>query len=443
MSVINLKSITPEHVFDIELTIDDGDANEYTYKMLKLHPFEYGNDEDIDTIIYPSNVKIEFTCAASDVPLHFGGGTYGEYRNFDKEYFSLINKFSFYDTAAIIYKDGVEEFRGFVDQKNKGGSFENKSFELTILSDFNKLKDIDPRTLDPEELLTLPEEESGNTVLFIDAIKETIKLAIPTFDTVVLISDIKSQTDFYPADPWIAPASRFGCYSDRLWGGYTNYTNCIDLIKGICTILGCLSIYKNGVFYLISRWFKSDEEPVSLLSREFVSNSGPVPYYSKRMEGLHMEIAGNPALPSPQIHEYNYGNVEMLGDEILNDDNVEIIEMPIIGGTSPGSPPEIENFWILTTEEYGDPQWINSVLDSCYGGIIAYADRTALWDVIGSNIWELIQYNRLVYQLDVKGTDWQYDKFYSFEHGLDETFRARKIKYDYTTKSTNLDLIKC
>ncbi|NWF89096.1 MAG: hypothetical protein HXY50_06490 [Ignavibacteriaceae bacterium] len=441
MSIINLQSKTPEHVFDIVLTIDDSDSNEYTYKMRKLGEFQYGNDEDVDTILYPSNVKIEFTFTASDVPLHFGGGTYGSYKNFDKEYYNLINKFSFYDTAVVIDKDGVEYFRGFVDQKNKGGSFEERTIEITALSDFSKLKDIDPRTLDAEDLVTLPEHESGPVVLLLDAIRETIKLAIPTFNDIVLITDIKSQTDYNPLDPWIADAQYFGQNSDRFWGAVTPYTTGIELIKAILSSLGCLAIMKGSTFYIISRWYVSDETPITLLVKDFVKDEGPIPYYSKKLDGLRVSMYSN---PTASWYHQNYGTVEMVGDEVINEDNVEMLTTSLIGGTTPGAPPDVETFFIRVPDGlFGDAVWISELADSCYGGIVAYADRTALWDVVGQNVWNQIQYDRLVYQLTCRGTDWEYDKYYQFENGLTETFRPRKLRFDYPAKSTILDLIKC
>lgn len=449
MSIINLQSRTPEHVFDIVLNINDGDvSNEYNYKMRKLGEFNYGNDEDVDTILYPANVKIEFTFSASDIPLHFGGGTYGDFRNFEKEYFNLINKFSFLDTSVTINRDGSEYFIGFVDQKNKGGSFEEKTIEITALSDLSKLKDLDPSTFDPGQLYTLPVNPYGNTVSFADVIKETIKKVLPNFGSVFVLSDLKSETNYtFLGQPWHATADYFGDFSSYFWGT-DKFATAIDLIRSVCSQFGCVGIVKGNNFYMQSRFAIPSQEALTLKTREFIKNEGPTPYYSQKLEGLQALVY---QMGDGSYYEATYGTVTKDGDTVVNRDEVETIVMHACGGDPPGVdgatyPLLVRNIWIRVpgyVAGIGNEQWISSVRNSFYGGVRAVDNQTALWRVVAESIWDQIQYDRLIYQLEMKGTGWQYDKFYKFEYGLTETFRPRKLRYNYPNKSTVMDVIKC
>lgn len=499
MSTINLKYRTPKSLFDFVLTIDDSISRTIECKPLTMNPFIYGNDEIIDTVIFPGSVSIDFTILTN---VGFNSAA-------DSLYFELNSSLAFHDTTVEVLKDDSEFFYGYVNKKNIKSNYETKSFGLEILSDFGKLKDVNPKVLDYEDYTSAPHE---GKVLLTDLLLKLIQEAYPSLNTVILNTDIYSQTNFPDllAVDWIASAQYFGAFNYDYIGAASRYNNAAEIVRDVLNIFAAVGVLIGDTFYVVSRFYFT-QTTQTIYRREYVQDLGPKHFYSSAIKGLQVlvrpagtyltyehwyggvikqisykDLSGNFIIGetiswadgSAEILDY-YGegttgtmlikNISVSNGlasgetftgsssgatakqsgnnySLQNSEEVETLENVMVGGDPPGIdgtvyPLLVRNIWILVpgfVAGLGNEQWITSVRNSFY---ITGGTQKALWKCVADKLWDLISQNRIVYETDVKGIDWSYNKYYVFENSTLK-LRPRKISYDHTNDTTKIELIQ-
>lgn len=442
----NIKAIKGSGaIYDIEITFNNSDNNDYYYKLIRLHPFVFGNNNDMDMILYPESVKIQFSLVASEVPIP------GEFPNpfssspsrkdYESEYYRLINIISFDESLVIIKKNGSEYFRGFIDVNYKSTSYYT-DIEILILSNFTKLKDISPKT----ELLGL-NPNTDNKILYTEVAKKILQLAFPGLQNVIFESEIKATTNFtFLSEPWNAPAENLGNYIFNFVGSISPHDTMIDLIKEILQTFGCLGIVLGNSFIMQPRGYYEGAQLVTLKAEHYKMGNEPSVYYSQKIEGLVVKVRAGDV---PDIfHEVHYGNV-ILDDEgeIKNRDELEFIIISTPGGDPPGIdgdefPLMIRNLWAWVPEHIagiGNAQWVATKRNEFFTTNIS--TKAALWKIIGDGIWAVIKNSRLVFITTLIGTNYNYNRFYKLENSGNLILKIRKIAFDDFENESECDLI--
>lgn len=430
---ILLKYLMPsKNVYDFIITVYDTDPNTYEFKSLKLHPWEFGQDDDIDSILYPGSVKIEFGL--------FGAGIQRK-----PGYFTIINKLSFVQTSVVVKKNGVNWFYGYVDSSSIDGEYDHSKINMKIISNFAKLKNIDPHYLNPSIISDSNPTPTGIPCAFFSkTLLETIKLVWP-ITQVIIPNDLKVTTNWtFLGQPYDSPADNWGDYAYRMWGSNpaNPYNDCISLIKAILSSLGCVGILIGDKFILQSRFYFSNE---TITLTNLIKDNLPKPYRSQKIDGLQILVR-----PFDSLVEYEaiWGKVEKddLGN-LLNPDRVETIFMHICAGDPPGIdgniyPMLVRKMFVYIPEfiaGIGNGQWDLAKRNEVYSTV--HPTKGPLWKVIGDSIWSDVSQDRTCFRTEVLTHNFDYDKFYKFpEHP--QKFRARKIFYDDERFVTELDLIR-
>ncbi|MCC7289917.1 hypothetical protein IT417_01555 [bacterium] len=442
--IINITYETPSrNTYHFQITLSDGDNNTYTFLPEKLYPFQYGNDEKIDSILYPDNVKIKFSIHGAGIDV-------------DSGYYTIINKFSFIDSSVIVTKNGSEMMRGYIDQMNVFGEYETKSAEITILGNFGNLKNIDPRTLDADVI-----RDSTPTIGFADScafftkvITETVKLVIPNVTQTILQTDLKATTNYSVlGDPYNSPADNWGDLAYRFWGVGSSYGrdpedaskfNCAQLIKNILAIFGCVGIVKDNKFIMQSRIYFPNNVS-SLLKKNYLRSRQPEPVNQQKVDGLQMHVKDPEGL---SFYEALYGIVKKDENGNLEEpDRVETIWFNIIGGDPPGIDGNIYPLLVRKLIVYipgfvaglGNEIWDYAKRNECYSS--SHPTKGPVWKVVADSIWTDSSIDRLAYKVKSLGFDYEYQKFYQLE-GDPNSYRPRLMAFDENEYSTDLDLIR-
>lgn len=317
MSTINL-SFKKKSLIEFVIEVDDSIEVEKNYFGLRLEPFQYGNDQDIDTVIYPGSVTLEFTILPKQIdegiPNPFGDPTpYGEFgtplaEDIDDEYFKLSDSLCFNDAEVTVTKDGTEYLVGYINKNNVGNDYGKRSITITVLSNFGKLKDLDPRSLDPDDFRTAPLDVSpGGQVLFTDVILGLLQIVYPTIDQVVLMSDIRSMTTYTLLGvPQSVGVQYFGTFNYIYIGPNARYSKASDVIKEICSLFGCVGIVMGTKFIMQSRFYYS-QTTVTLLKDYYLKGKGPTILTSQKLNG--MQVIVGESQDQFYLYEELYGQI--------------------------------------------------------------------------------------------------------------------------------------
>ncbi|MCC7290320.1 YbaB/EbfC family nucleoid-associated protein [bacterium] len=426
-----------------QITLDDGDENTYTFLPQKLYPFQYGNDEKIDSILYPDNVRIKFSIYGAGINVHSG-------------YYTLINKLSFIAAEVVITKNGSEYMRGYIDQMNVGGEYESRSVEVTVLGNFGKLKEIDPRTLDPDDIAdSTPVNGAAPCAFFTEAITETIKLVMPNITQTILSTDLKATTTYtFLSVPYDSPADNWGDFAYRIWGPNSNYGatpedssvfTAAQLIKNILASFGCVGIVKDNKFIMQSRlYFPGNVE--GLLKKNYVRSSLPEPFNQQKIDGLQIFVRPNELLSVE--YEALFGTVKKDENGALKEpDRVETSYFYVCGGDPPGIDGNI--YPLLVRKMYcyipgfvagiGNEIWDLAKRNECYSSV--HPTKGPVWKVVADSIWSDSSIDRLAYKVKSLGFGYDYEKFYQLEDDPN-AYRPRMMSFDENTYSTELDLLR-
>ena len=310
MSTLNITYRTPKNIYGFEIVIDDAEDKTITCSPINLYPFEYGNDEEIDSNIFPGSVQLEFTIlykVPSTPPNPFGNYNWSMVDS-NLEYYRLNKALAFSDTTVTITKNGTSIFSGYISTNDISGSYENKSFRLKVLSNFGKLKYLDPRTLNPTNYISPPYNVNpGQQVLFTDLLLKLIQEVYPSINQVVLMSDVKSETTYSLLGvPQSVGAGNFGTFNYYYVGPASRYQKASDIIKDILAIFGAVGIVYENKFLIQSRFYFSQTK-ITISKNQFVRGKGPTPFISKKLTGMNVQV-----LPGGTSLEYNsdYGNIK-------------------------------------------------------------------------------------------------------------------------------------
>lgn len=432
----NIKAIQATFDIDIEF-VGDGDSNIYYYKLQHFYPFVIGNSNNKDIFLYPDNVKINFTISSSIIPTAIPPGpTTGKptLDDYQSEYYSLVRKLSFVETKVVINRNGIYYWSGFIDPQNKVTDYDDLSFEVTILGNIHKLKDIDPREF-PADF--------ANQVLYVDLIRDIMRMVIPEFGSVFFTSDIKCQTEFiYQGQPWLAPAQYFGDYLFRFMGPHVPYTNMLEVLKAVSNSWGCVGTIKGKDYYLIPRYYNNEPGVQVITNSDFIHNNGPSVGYSQKLIGMITTVK---IYPYTNVHEDILGVVERDVDgNLKNPEEVETLEVINPGGVPPGTPTPTAQISIFVPNSIagqGNNHWTFAPLNSFFCD--ADNTRKALWRVVRDSIWPLVNRNRFVYNSKLDTVNWDYHKFYRFKNNESVNLRARKISYDEFGDESEINFIEC
>lgn len=463
MSTISFNNVVKgSNEFDVVLTIDDGEFDEFEFNLADFGEFEYGNDNDKDTIQYPNNCDIEFTIQGCLVDYYPLPGIDGNDRDdYVYTYHKLYRLFKYKDVDVVVNKNNSFYFGGFVDGENISSNFKNKSFRLKVINNIAKLKEVSPK-----ETYLGYDPSSEDKVLFVDLIKAIVQHVQPEVSSVYYKTDLRATvTTLYLGQPWEPGFQYFGDFVYKYIGSQTTlHDNYYDVIKDICNSYGMLFFLKGNSIYLQSRWYHNDVTVSTISRRQFHEGLNAVAQ-TKKIEGLRVGVRRS--TESQVIVYRDYGKVETDKDDtkdenvikdsqgnivfrygsITNSNLVEQIELSSPGGLPPGVPDlsinEI-NIWIWVPEfvaGIGNAHWTSSIANEFYLSDTP-GTKAALWSLIADRVFALVSKSRVVYECTLKGTDWLNLNYYNFETIDNYGFRPRKFNVNYTHNKTKIQFIE-
>lgn len=319
MSMFTVSFRGKVNVIRFEITIDDSIEEDRFYFGTTKEETIYGNDQDLDTIIYPGSVAFEFTLAPKQVsmgfPNPFGDPETNPYANFgipegadvEDEYFKLISSLSFKTTIAKMFKNDVEVMRGYVQPNNIGTDYSRKAIKINVISDFVKIKELDPRSLSTAAYQSAPNE---GKILFTDLVLKLIQEVYPLVDNVALMTDIKTRTGVnFLGQPYDSPAQYLGDWNYYYVGSTGNYQRASDIIRDVCFMFGAVALVIGNTLYITSRSYFSDTT-ITLSKRRYYKGQGPSLLSAQRMDALRLLISRYPMTANDSsLYEYIYGTV--------------------------------------------------------------------------------------------------------------------------------------
>ncbi len=441
LSEININNIVRgADTFDIKISYNDGESKVYEFHLIKLGEFEYGHDNDIDTIHYPNTVKVDFTLVGNAVdgypfPNPFGGYDRDDYI---RAYHDFVNIFKYTNCDVLIKKNSNHHFHGFIDKENVTTDFKAKSFELTFIHDFVKLKDIDPADTIPTGI-TLNQQ-----TYYTDMILKIVQLAVPQASEIEIYSDLRMTTSFtYLGETWIAEFHHSGALPNFYMGSNTIHDNYFSLLIDILNAFGMVFRFYGTKILLQSRSYHSDlplQEPAANRFKDGLKLVG----YTKEIKGLRINVRRGPSSKSTTPVDFG----EVIEDEngnIENTDNVEEMTLTLTGGTTPyNSNLSQVNTWVYVPEYVagmGNGQWITPLANEFYFKDDS-GNKDALWKLIAQRTWSLIGRSRVVYEAILKGNNLVAVDFYKFETLHEYFFRPRKLVVDEDNQSTKIEFIE-
>jgi len=311
MSTFTVQFKGKTNTIKFEVEIDDSLTDERFYFGTLKDETIYGNDQDLDTIIYPGSVAFEFMLVPKQkggLPNPFGDpDPYADYgipstKDINDEYFKLISSLSFKDTVVKVYKNNVEYLRGYIQKNNIGTDYSRKAIKVNVISDFSKVKDLNPKFLSTTAYQSAPNE---GKILYTDLVLKLVQEVYPLVEHVALISDVKSRTSTtFLGQPYDSTAQYLGDWNYYYVGVTSKYTKASDVIKDICFMFGCVAVVIDDTIYLISRFYFS-QTTVTLSKNRYYKGDGPTLLSSQKMDALQLLVTRFPNANSQ--YEFIYG----------------------------------------------------------------------------------------------------------------------------------------
>lgn len=428
--------------FTIEFRSADspsGSSSPSRYHLLSLGSFNYGFNETKDTIFYPENVSIEFSIARSSIPS--GAQSPSSLSAFQQEYFRIINTLTFTPVTVTIWRGDRIFFLGSVDPKSVTSSYDNLSVRCTVLSDFLKLKSINPRT----DSLGLP-LNTDEKIRFQDLILWIIYAVLPQVDYISQRSELLVETGYtFLEEPVYADFDDLGAFIFDYIGSPWAHEDYISVLKDVLSTFGLVMfIYDNAVI-LRPRWY-FPSEPFIITDKITVSGPDASGHNALALKGLCVKINRENYTFS---QSYSLGAVEF--DEsgsVKNGNEVETVYISQVGGAPPGVPDtqiNQRNFWVWLPEYItgiNNSDWVPSIPSGCFWQSRPEV-KSSLWKLLGDRLWELISNERLSFKIELLGTDYIFNPFF-VHHAYPETkFRIRTASVDFTRGTTTLELLEC
>lgn len=411
MILIAKYSTAEGSLFEVDLFINDGVNDSNIVHGVKLGEFEYGSDSENDGLFFCEKFSLTI-------------GLPGVYSNVYSALFTLLNKFRLNVTTVDVYKNNNLFFKGFVDKTSVEGDYKKQAISLSVNSNILLLKEIDPKTLNINEIITSAPGLNYPCGLLWDILLKTLKKVLPNIPLSVNSNLITRTSVWFINDYWESNTQHWGDAAELYYGSKSQFKDCAELVKSIINSLGCKLIIKDYRAVVYNRWYSG--LPVNTLNNLVSISPGAI----RRIEGLKIvfKFAG-----SDYIAEYGKCN---------NEGNYETMELYIAGGSLPGSGLTVfmpiyvpgyvagfgNEFWTHTCNEFFTNQRIN---------------YTPLWQTIADNIWANYSLNRTLVKAGLKGI---YSNSYLFSmlHRIEnnaQSFIVKKVVENYNKGMTTVDLI--
>ncbi len=440
------------------------DRTDLSVTIVDWKPFEFGSDDTRETVMYPENVKIKLSLINARVwysktqqyPNPFSDDPFTD-DDYNYTLFKLLDIITYYDASATVYKNGHEYFRGFLDKKNKTIDYEFLGIEITILSNFAKLKEINVAQ-DADVVAKAIAFSSTNLstgisyIKLTDAIKAIILKVLPV-EKVVLMSNIYWDSYYlFPKidgtlDRWQVPASQFMMQTSFFFNTGTGlnanwYTNGIDTIKDILNMLGCTGFYEQSkrTFYCLSRSYSNTFPVKTITDHDILKDTSIQCDYSQAVKGMKLYIKGAPG-EAKIVQTVEYG-------DCTNSDDIEEIYISNKGGVLSGQPDNSLNrkgFAVLVPQYYsgiGNVVWLFTTNQS---GSNFYSSlnktKKMFWQVVGDDTWSMISKARNMYIAALNECDYTFDTLFNIT-GYDTALKAKKITQDEFNETTVIKLIQ-
>jgi len=410
--IITAKYSTAEgSLFEVDLFIDDGTNDDRIVHGVKLGEFEYGNNNENDGL---------FFCEKNSLTI----GLAGVYANVYSAFYALLNKFSLNTTNVDVYKNGNLFFKGFVDKTSVEGNYEKQTINLSINSNILLLKEIDPKTLNINEIITSAPGLNYTCGLLWDILTKTLRKVLPNINVSVHSNLITKTSVWFVTDYWEANTQCWGDAAELYYGSKSQFKDCAELVKSIVNSLGCKLIIKDYEAVVYNRWHSG--LPVNQLS----NITSIQPSSIRKMEGLKIVFK---FADSDYIAEYGNCN---------NEGNYEKMELYVAGGTLPGS--GLTAFMPVYVPDYvagfGNEFWTIAGNEFFTNERINY---TPLWKTIADNIWANYSHNRTAIKVGLKGI---YTNSYLFAqlHKLEnnaQSYIVKKVVENNNKGTTTIDLV--
>lgn len=421
MYVIELTNKTPCSDITIQLkffysAFYDGTENHF---LTNFSDFKVGNERDNEVILSVNTVDIEMKLDDAD---------------FEK-WANIYYELSTVNVTAQIVVGGIEIFGGYVKQNSIKGDMFRKHIKFQCVDQIYKLKEIDPRT----NPLGYGVSEKVNILqLFKDIFTTDTFFEFPHCDDVISLSTLQARID---ASNYV-DYDLFAIVPYRIYFSPTSpYTSMIDVVKSLVISYGLIP------------YFGLDEK-LYLIPRIYQNNS----YYNiennrignfelqvvRKMLGLKVRVWNTDFDP------FTY-QTKSYGDVITDPERVETITCDQSGGTMPNPATSHVSVFLWDGSNYNTEAVADSFRRKNADG--SYSSEKSLWELVGDDVWDLIQNDRINYKVELPG-DWDSltglskllldhgpKQFYRLEQFPDNYLRPRLFKFNLTENKVEIDSI--
>ena len=283
MGVIYLNNIKRgSDLFDVQFQVLDNDPYTYNFTPIEFGAFEFGNDNDVDTIYYPNNTNIKFTLQGCVVDYYPSGSGANDTNDYIYTYHKVLRALKYSKVYCIINKNSSYYFKGLLDSGALRSNYKEKSFDCSIISSFVELKEKD--AVDGY-LAGVDVNERINVTEFILKI---VQIVLPV-TSISSISDLRFKTSLQVG----YAISDISIYPNIFIGGSTLQENYWDVLKEVLNSFGVICLIHGPQVYLQSRWYHSAVTVQSIAKIDFETGLDAMGE-TKAIRGLRLWVRKTP-----------------------------------------------------------------------------------------------------------------------------------------------------
>lgn len=298
-------------------------------------------------------------------------------------------------------------------------------------------RQIDPR-LNPRDY------NLESTMAVVEIIEDLLTSSInryPNVSEVIILSELEGQANT-TGTPTVN-FENFGIKPALYFAPDAPYNNLLQVLKQMLLSFGCMGYTGiDGKFYITPR-AKNSTAPVQLLQKDYAET--PRAKVIPPMKGLQVEVGTGLYWQGWGLDGQRIYAQYQIGDT-TDSSKVERLKFEVAGGSWPETFASV-NPPIDYLRLWHNGSWHDAVENSFRrkkedGN---YTDRTALWQLITNDYWNLINKSRMSVQVEMSGdyTKYGFGNDYSLQDYPGKIFRLRKPKYNLIKKRAELDLIEC
>lgn len=414
-------------LFDVTISVLDNDPYAYYFTPMEFGVFEFGNDNDVDTIYYPNNTSIKFTIQGCVVDYYPSGSGANDTNDYVYTYHKVLRALKYNKAYVTINKNSAYFFKGLLDSGALLSSFKEKSFTCNIVSSFVELKEKEAT----DNLLAGVDVNERMPVL--EFILKIVQVVLPV-TSITSISDLRFKSSLqqgYTLDD-------VAIYPRIYIGSTTQQENYWDILKEVCNSFGVLCLIHGNQVYLQSRWYHTAINVQSINKIDFEAGLDALGE-TKAIRGLRLWVRKTPG--SKELRYWDEGIVITDPKDktiILNADEVEEMTVSFTEGVPPNTQGTYQfDLWVQNP----DLSWVTLSAYSTYLGTAA-GFAAQLWKVVAQRVAALVTKSRVVYETTLRGTNWINLNFYNFETIAGYGFRPRKFIVDYTNYKTTIQFVE-